>query len=85
MYVLLWIALGAPLGWLTGRILKDNQFGPWVDTAMGVAGSLAGGLLVEHGGFPGRSEIVSTTLCAVLGAVCLTVITASINRRTRYG
>ena len=84
MYILSWIVLGALVGWFTGRVLKGNQFGPWVDVIMGVAGALAGGLLMHYGGFPGRHEIVSTTLSAIFGAVVLTSLTAYVNGRKRY-
>ena len=84
MYILLWIVLGALAGWITGRLLKGNQYGPWVDIVMGIACALGGGLLIHYGGFPGRFEIVSTTLSAILGAVVLTVLGAFVNGRKRY-
>ena len=84
MHIFLWIVLGALAGWLTGKVLKGNQYGPWVDIVMGIAGALGGGLLIQYGGLPGRFEIVSTTLSAILGAVILTVLTAFINGRKRY-
>ena len=84
MYVVSGIILGAVAGWVTGRVLKGNQYGPWVDIIMGIAGALGGGFLIQYGGFPGRFEIVSTTLSAILGAVALTVITAFVNGRKRY-
>ena len=84
MYVLLWIVLGAFAGWVTGRLLKGNQFGPWVDIVMGIAGALGGESLIHYGDFPGHFEIVSTTLSAILGAVVLTVLTAFVNGRKRY-
>jgi uncharacterized membrane protein YeaQ/YmgE (transglycosylase-associated protein family) len=40
MYIRLWIVLGALAGWITGRLLKGNQYGPWVDIVMGIAGAL---------------------------------------------
>ena len=83
MYILSWIVLGGVAGWVTGRVLKGNQYGPWVDIIMGVAGGLGGGFLIQYG-FPGRNEVVSTGLSAVLGAVALTVITAFVNGRKRY-
>ena len=84
MHILSWIILGVAAGWVTGRVLKGNQYGPWVDIIMGIAGALAGGFLIQYAGFPGRFEIVSTTLSAILGAVALTVITAFVNGRKRY-
>ena len=84
MYILLWIVLGALAGWITGGLLKGNQYGPWVDIVMGIAGALGGGLLIRYVGFPGRFEIISTTLSAILGAVVLTVLSAFVNGRKRY-
>jgi uncharacterized membrane protein YeaQ/YmgE (transglycosylase-associated protein family) len=84
MYIFLWVVLGAVTGWITGRVLKGNQYGPLVDIVMGVAGATGGGFLMQYGGFPGRFEIVSTLLIAILGAVALTALTAFINGRKRY-
>jgi uncharacterized membrane protein YeaQ/YmgE (transglycosylase-associated protein family) len=84
MQIVLWAVVGAFVGWLTGRVLKGNEYGPWVDIVMGVAGATGGGFLIQYGGFPGRFEIVSTLLSAILGAVALTVLTAFINGRKRY-
>jgi uncharacterized membrane protein YeaQ/YmgE (transglycosylase-associated protein family) len=67
MYVMSWIILGAVAGWIAGRSLKGNEYGPWMDIIMGIAGALAGGFLIQYAGFPGRFEIVSTTLSAILG------------------
>jgi uncharacterized membrane protein YeaQ/YmgE (transglycosylase-associated protein family) len=84
MYILLWIVLGAIAGWLTGGFLKGNQYGPWLDILMGIAGALGGEFIIHYGGFPGRFEIVSTTLSAVLGAVVLTALAAFVNGRKHY-
>jgi uncharacterized membrane protein YeaQ/YmgE (transglycosylase-associated protein family) len=84
MYVFLWVVLGALAGWITGRVLKGNQYGPGVDIVMGIAGAMGGGFLIQYGGFPGRFEIVSTVLSVILGAVALTALTAFVNGRKRY-
>jgi uncharacterized membrane protein YeaQ/YmgE (transglycosylase-associated protein family) len=84
MYVLSWIVLGAVAGWITGRVLKGNEYGPWMDVVMGIAGAMAGGFLIIYSGFPGRFQMVSTTLSAILGAVALTALAAFVNGRNRY-
>lgn len=84
MFISLWVVLGALTGWMTGRVLKGNQYGPWMDIVMGIAGALGGGFLNRYGGLPGRFEIVSTTVSVILGAVALTVLTAFANGRKRY-
>ena len=84
MYLLSWFVLGAFAGLITARFLRGNQYGPMMDLVIGVAGAIGGGFLVLCGGFPGRSEVVSTTLSAILGAIVLTAVVAFINGRKRY-
>jgi uncharacterized membrane protein YeaQ/YmgE (transglycosylase-associated protein family) len=84
MYILSWIVLGAVAGWVTGRIAKGDEHFPLLDVGIGVSGALAGGFLLLYGGLPGRLEMVSTTLSALLGAVVLTAITAMLYRRKRH-
>jgi uncharacterized membrane protein YeaQ/YmgE (transglycosylase-associated protein family) len=84
MYIFLWVILGALAGWITGRVLDGNEYGPWMHVVMGIAGGSGGGFLMQYGGFPGRSETVSTVLSVILGAVGLTVLTAFVNGRKRY-
>jgi len=84
MYVLSWIVLGAITGWIAGRLLKGNHYGPLMDVVIGIAGAVGTGFLILYGGFPGRFEIVSTTLSAALGAVVLTVLVAFVDERMRY-
>lgn len=84
MYVFLWVVLGALAGWVTGRALQGNQYGPWVDIVMGIAGATGSGFLIQYGGFPGRFEIVSTVLSVILGAIALTTLTVFANGRKRY-
>lgn len=84
MYVFLWVALGALAGWVTGRVLKGNQYGPGVDIVMGTAGATGSGFLIQYGGLPGRFEIVSTVLSVIVGAIALTTLTAFANGRKRY-
>ena len=83
MYPLSWIILGALAGWVAG-IVMGNQRGPLMDVVIGIAGALAGGFLMRYGGLPGRLELVSTTLSAILGAVVLTVVAAFVSGKRRY-
>jgi uncharacterized membrane protein YeaQ/YmgE (transglycosylase-associated protein family) len=85
MFFLSLVVLGIVAGWLTGRILKGNQYGPFVDIVMGIAGSLAGGfLMTRFAGFSGRGGTFYAAFVALLGAVLMTVLTAFINGRKRY-
>ncbi len=85
MFFLSLVVLGIVAGWLTGKTLKGNQYGPFMDVAMGIAGSLAGGfLMTRFTGFSGHGEMFYTAFVALLGAVLMTVLTAFINGRKRY-
>jgi uncharacterized membrane protein YeaQ/YmgE (transglycosylase-associated protein family) len=52
MYLVSWIIVGIAAGWLAGKILKGNGYGPLMDIAMGICGAVVGGLLIESAGFP---------------------------------
>jgi uncharacterized membrane protein YeaQ/YmgE (transglycosylase-associated protein family) len=84
MHIFLWVVLGALTGWITGRTLKGNQYGPGVDIIMGIAGATGSGFLIQYGGLPGRFETVSTVLSVILGATAMTLLTAFANGRKRY-
>jgi uncharacterized membrane protein YeaQ/YmgE (transglycosylase-associated protein family) len=84
VYILSWIVLGAIAGWVTGRIAQGDTHFPLLNVGIGVAGALAGGLLLLYGGLPGRLEMVSTTLSAVMGAVVLTGVAAMLFGRKRH-
>jgi len=84
MYFLSWIVLGAGVGLVTWRILRDDQYSLLSDLMIGVTGAVGGGVLVLYGGLLSRFEIASTTLSAILGAVVLTAVIALINGRKRY-
>lgn len=82
MFFLSLVVIGIVAGWLTGRVLKGNQYGPFMDIVMGIAGSLAGAFLMMR--FSGHGGMVYTTFVAMLGAVVLTVLAAFVNGRRRY-
>ena len=42
MYFLSWILVGAVAGWLAGKILKGNDYGPAMDMGMGIGGCSLG-------------------------------------------
>jgi uncharacterized membrane protein YeaQ/YmgE (transglycosylase-associated protein family) len=85
MLFLFLIVLGIGGGWFTGKVLKGNKYGPFMDMVMGIAGALATGLLMTRFAvFSGRNGMLSVAFVALLGAVLMTVLTAFINGRKRY-
>ena len=45
MSLFLWIVLGAIAGWLASQVMKDRGYGQMMETVLGVAGAVAGGIL----------------------------------------
>ena len=83
MYVIaLCVVIGIVAGWLTGRSLRGNQYGPAMDVAMGVLGAVSCGLLLMK--FAAHLQALYISMAAVLAAVLTTVLGAYINGRKRY-
>ena len=84
MYFLSWIIVGSVTGWLAGKILKGNDYGPIMDIVMGIGGAVAGGLLMRSGGFAGFGGTVLTTLVAMIGGVLVTLLAGFVSGRRLY-
>jgi len=84
MYILLCGVIGAVVGWLTGKVLKGNQFGPAMDILMGILGAEAATLLMRFAVLDGRIRVLLTPPVAIVGALTTTVLVAFLNGRKRY-
>jgi uncharacterized membrane protein YeaQ/YmgE (transglycosylase-associated protein family) len=81
MYLLAWIFIGAVVGWGAGRILVGNNYGPFMDIAMGIAGAVGGGYFMRSAGFQGAGGIIATTVVAALAAAVLTILAGLVDGR----
>ena len=82
MYVsTIWIFVGLAAGWLAGKTLKGNSYGPFMDIAMGIGGAVAAGFIMRSAGFGGYGGTAITTLVAMIGAVLLTLFAGFVNGR----
>ncbi|HET9400286.1 MAG TPA: hypothetical protein VFO34_04980 [Candidatus Acidoferrales bacterium] len=84
MYILLCVVIGIAVGWLTGRVLKGNQYGPAMDIVMGMTGAVGAEVLLRVTDFSGRLRTITAPFIVIFGAVAMTVIAAYINGRRRY-
>jgi uncharacterized membrane protein YeaQ/YmgE (transglycosylase-associated protein family) len=84
MYLTLWIFVGLVAGWLAGKSLEGNGYGPFMDIAMGIGGAVVGGFLMRTTGFSGSGGIILTTLAAISCAVLFTTLAALANGRKIY-
>jgi len=82
MQLLWWMTVGLLAGWMTGKIVKG--YSASMDIVMGIAGAVAGGLIMRSAGFSGQGGMIYTTLVAILGAVILTVLIGLASGRRRY-
>jgi uncharacterized membrane protein YeaQ/YmgE (transglycosylase-associated protein family) len=84
MYFPSWIIVGLVAGWLSGKILSGNGYGPFMDIVMGIGGAVAGGLLMQSVGLGGYQGTIVTTLVALIGAVLVTLLAGFMNGRRIY-
>jgi uncharacterized membrane protein YeaQ/YmgE (transglycosylase-associated protein family) len=84
MYLLAWIAIGAVVGWGTGKVFQGNGYGPFMDILTGIGGAVVGGLLMRSAGFVRYGGTVTTALVAMVGAVLVTMLAAYVNGKRVY-
>jgi uncharacterized membrane protein YeaQ/YmgE (transglycosylase-associated protein family) len=84
MYLFAWIAIGAVVGWRTGRVFQGNGYGPFMDILMGIGGAVVGALLMRSAGFVRYGGTVTTALVAMVGAVLVTMLAAYVNGKRVY-
>ena len=71
MHFLWWIIVGVIAGWVTGKIMKGEGFGFWVDMLLGIAGAFVGGYLAQFIGFARSGGTIYTLVVAIIGAIIL--------------
>ncbi len=81
MLWLLWVILvGLIAGWATGKIMKGSGYGPLMDIALGIIGSVIGGWIMNLLGFYTSGGLISSILVAILGAVVLVALVRKLKR-----
>ena len=83
MYFLTWIIVGLITGRMTGKLLAERGYGPFVDSVMGIAGGMVGGFIMYFSNSPAPTPLVHTGVAAFSGAVALTYFTTIIIGRGR--
>lgn len=70
MSILMWILIGAVVGWLAGMIM-GNSNGFLIDFVIGIAGAFIGGLIFARGNINDAPLTVSSFVVSLIGAVIL--------------
>ena len=84
MYLLIWIVIGAVIGWGAGRVFQGHGYGPLMDILMGIGGAVVGGFAMSFVGLGGYGGTIITALVAMFGAMLMTVLAAYVNGRRIY-
>jgi uncharacterized membrane protein YeaQ/YmgE (transglycosylase-associated protein family) len=80
MGILLWIILGAIVGWIASMIVGTSE-GLVFDIVVGIVGAVIGGWIMSFFGYGGVSGFnLYSFLVALLGAVILLVVVKAIKR-----
>jgi len=76
---------GSWLDWLrAGKILRGNDYGPIMDTVMGIGGAVVGGFLMLCADLGRSGRTIITTLVAMIGAVVPTGLEGLVNGTKMY-
>ena len=74
MQPLIWMSLGAVIGWTSGRAVQDGGYDWFRDVVMGIGGMVVGGLLGISDGFGGYRGSIVTTMIAIMAATLLVML-----------
>ena len=69
MHLLWWIIVGVIAGWATGKIMKGDGYGFWLDLLLGIVGAVVGGFIARHLGLSESGGLIYTILVAMGGAI----------------
>lgn len=77
---LIWIIVGAIIGWLAGLLVQGGGFGFLVDALIGIFGSVLAGWLFPRLGIPLGGGLVGSVLASIAGAVIVIVVIRLLRR-----
>ena len=66
---LIWIVVGAVIGWLAGLLIQGGGFGFIVDALIGILGSVLAGWLFPRLGISLGGGLTGSVLASIIGAV----------------
>jgi uncharacterized membrane protein YeaQ/YmgE (transglycosylase-associated protein family) len=79
MGIILWLIVGAVVGWLAGMIMRDNN-GVLMNIIVGIVGAAIGGFLFAGGTINNAPLTVSSFITSLIGAVILLAIVNLVRR-----
>ncbi len=77
---LLFLLVGAVVGWLAGQLTKGSGFGLLGNIVVGVVGAILGGFLFRALGFYPGGGLLTSLITALVGALVLVFVVRLIKR-----
>lgn len=77
---LIWIVIGAIIGWLAGLLVQGGGFGFLVDALIGIFGSVLAGWLFPNLGIEIGHGLIGSILASVVGAAIVVLIVRLLRR-----
>ena len=77
---LVWIIVGAIIGWLAGLLVQGGGFGFIADALIGIFGSVVAGWLFPRLGIPLGGGLIGSILASIVGAIIVIVIIRLLRR-----
>lgn len=78
--LLIWIVIGAFVGWLAGLLIQGGGFGFVLDALIGILGSVLAGYLFPRLGISLGAGLLGSILASVIGAVIVAVVVRLLRR-----
>ncbi|MBE0494071.1 MAG: GlsB/YeaQ/YmgE family stress response membrane protein [Thiomicrospira sp.] len=69
--LIIFLAVGALVGWLAGTIMKGSGFGIIGNIIVGIVGAILGGIVFDFLGIIVTSGLLGSIIMALIGAVIL--------------
>lgn len=76
----IWVVVGAIIGWLAGLLVQGGGFGFLVDALIGIFGSVVAGWLFPRLGLSLGGGLIGSVVAAVAGAVIVAVVVRLLRR-----
>ena len=82
MDILIYLLIGAAVGWVAGKLMRGRGFGLIGNTIVGVLGGFVGGYLTDLMDFNPGEGVIGKFIGALLGALVLLFIVGFFKRTT---
>jgi uncharacterized membrane protein YeaQ/YmgE (transglycosylase-associated protein family) len=77
---IIWIVVGAIIGWLAGLLIQGGGFGFIVDALIGILGSVLAGWLFPRLGISLGGGVVGSVIAAIIGAAIVALAVRLLRR-----